>query len=283
MKAKLFLTRNALGALLALSALLPAHAAPTPIVVCYPGGPISETEANTAMGAMLRVVERVGGWPANTFTSTFTARVDECRTLLDRQQPAFAITSLGLFLEQRDAHHFQPLVQPRMQGATAERYRLMAQKGKFPSLDSLKGKAVGGTVFEEPDFIRKIVFGGKVDPQTFFGLKPSRQAIRALRALDKGELDAVLLSGQQFAALDALQLKSPLEAVFTSADIPLMGMVADGKTSTVNDRARIAKALETTCSDTDGKKLCDLFGIEAFVPANAAAIESAITLWKQGK
>jgi hypothetical protein len=250
-------------------------------VVCYPGGPVSEAEANTAMGAMLRVVERLGGWPGNTFTSAFTARVDECRALLDRQKPAFAITSLGLFLEQRETHHFQPLVQPRMKGATAERYRLVAQKGKYPSLDSLKGKRVGGTVFEEPDFIRKIVFAGKVDPRTFFDLQPSRQAIRALRSLDKGELDAVLLSGQQYAALDSLQLKSPLEAVFISADIPLMGMVADSKTSTADDRARIAQALQATCDDDEGRKLCDLFGIEAFAPANAAAIEPVLTLWQQ--
>ena len=44
-----------------------------------------------------------------------------------------------------------------------------------------------------------------------------------------------------------------------------------------------AKALQATCADSEGRKLCDLFGIEAFVPANNAAIEPAITLWKQGK
>jgi hypothetical protein len=37
------------------------------------------------------------------------------------------------------------------------------------------------------------------------------------------------------------------------------------------------------CTDTDGKKLCDLFGIEAFVPANPAAIDSMIKLWQHGK
>lgn len=283
MKAHVLLKRRASALLLALLAPLPATAAPAPIVVCYPGGPVSEAEANTAMGAMLRVVERLGEWPANTFNSFFTAKADECRTLLNRQNPSFAITSLGVFLEQRDALHLIPLVQPHMKGATSERYRVVAQKGRFSSLDSLKGKSIGGTVFEEPGFIRKIVFSGQLDPQTFFALKPSRQAIRALRSLDKGELDAVLLSGQQYAALDSLQLQTPLEAVFTSADIPLMGMVANGKTSTEGDRARFTKALQGTCADSEGKKLCALFGIEAFVPANASAIEPAITLWKQGK
>ena len=283
MKAHVLMKLRDTAVLLALLASLPANAAPTPIVVCYPGGPVSEAEANTAMAAMLRVVERVGEWPANSFSSFFTAKVEECRNLLKRQNPTFAITSLGVFLEQRDALHLVPLAQPRMKGATSERFRMVAQKGKFSSLDSLKGKSVGGTVFEEPEFIRKIVFSDKYDPQTFFALKPSRQAIRALRSLDKGELDAVLLSGQQYAALDSLQLKTPLATVFTSADIPLMGMVGNNQISTAEERGRMAKALQGTCSDSEGKKLCDLFGIEAFVPANAVAIEPAITLWKQGK
>lgn len=283
MKLNQLLKVRLIGSLLALAISVPTVAAPAPIVVCYPGGPVSESEANTAMGAMLRVVERVGEWPANSFTSYFTASVDECRNLLSSKKPAFAITSLGLFLEQREAHHLLPVVQPRMKGAASERYRVMVQKDKFASLDSLQGKSMGGTVFEEPDFIRKIVFGGKVDPAVDFKVQPSRQAIRALRSLDKGELDAVLLNGQQYAALGSLPLKTPLAAVFTSEDIPLMGLVANSLTSKPEERTRLAKALEGMCSDADGKKLCDLFGIEAFVPANPPTIDPMIKLWQQGK
>lgn len=283
MKRKLLLKLHAGSLLLALTTTLPAVAAAAPILVCYPGGPVSEAEANTAMGAMLRVVERVGGWPEHSYTSAFTARIEDCRQLLDSQKPVFAITSLGLFLEQRNAQHWLPVAQPRMQGATSERYRLVAARGKFAALEGLRGKTVGGTVFTEPDFIRKIVFAGRIDPPSYFDLQPSRQAIRALRALDRGELDAVLLSGQQYGALAALQLQTPLEAVFTSEAIPLMGMVANSQSSTVEERARMAQALQATCADGEGKKLCDLFGIEAFVPANPAAIDSAIRLWEQEK
>lgn len=258
-----------------------ALSAPAPILVCYPGGPVSEAEANTAMASMLRVVERIGQWPANSFTSSFTTAADTCRSQLDQLKPAFAITSLGLFLEQRDAHHLVPVAQPRMKGATSERYRLLVQKGKYGRLDELKGKAIGGTVLEEPDFLQRIVFAGKLDPRSAFELKPSRQAIRALRALDKGELDAVLVNGQQFAALGSLPLQNPMEAIYTSGDIPLMGMVADSQASSASERERLARALQGMCGDSEGKKLCELFGIEAFVPASPGAIEPMITLWKQ--
>lgn len=257
-------------------------AEPAPIVVCYPGGPVNEADANGAMASMLRVVERVGGWPEHSFTSVFTARAAECRKLLAEKKPRFAITSLGLFLEQRAAHHLVPVVQPRIKGASSERYQVVVQKGRFKTLEELRGKTLGGTVLEEPEFIGRIVFGGQFDPASFFVSKPSRQAIRALRAVDAGELDAVVLNGQQAGALGSLTLKNPIEALFTSEEIPLAGLAADGAATTEAERGRFAKALEAMCADAEGKKLCELFGVEGFVPADPAVFEPMVKLWEKG-
>ena len=264
---------------------LNANAAPNPemIVVCYPGGSVNAKDANGAMSSMLRVVERVGEWQTNSFNSVFTTKSDECRKLIAEKNPKFAITSLGLYLEMRNQHNLVPVVQPKIKGITSERYRVMTQKNKYQGLDELKGKTLGGTVLEEPAFIGKIVFAGKYDPPSFFVLKSSNQAIRALRALDKGELDAVILNEQQFGGLASLQMKTPLVAVFTSEEIPLMGVVANSATTTAEERARFAKALEGMCSDPEGKKLCDLFGVESFTSVNAALFEPMVKLWAEGK
>jgi hypothetical protein len=274
-KARLLL----LGLIAAPLLAVPAAASDT-LVVCYPGGPVNAKDANGAMGAMLRVVERVGQWPENSFASLFTAKTDECRKQMAEKNPKFAITSLGLFLEMRGEHSLIPLVQPKIKGQSGERYRVIAQKGKFSSLDELKGKTLGGTALEEPAFVGKIVFAGKYEPESFFSLKPSNQAIRSLRALDKGELDAVILNEQQYGALAALKLENPVEAVFTSEEIPLMGVVADGARTTPEERERFGKALSGMCADAEGKKLCDLFGVESFAVVNPAVFEPAIKLWE---
>ena len=199
------------------------------------------------------------------------------------KNPKFAITSLGLYLELRTQHNLAPVVQPTIKGRTTERYRVMAPKDKYKSLDALKGLTLGGTVLEESSFIGRIVFAGKYDPASFFVLKPSNQAIRALRAVDKGELDAVILNEQQFGGLGSLKLETPLEAVFTSEEIPLMGVVANSATTTAEERARFGKALEGMCADTEGKKLCDLFGVESFANVDAAVFEPMVKLWSKGK
>jgi hypothetical protein len=256
-----------------------ASAAPETLVVCYPGGPVNAKDANGAMSAMLRVVERVGQWQANTFDSLFTTKLDDCRQQMADKKPKFAITSLGLYLELRGANHLQPLVQPKIKGQTSEQYHVIAQKGKFASLDELKGKTLGGTVLEEPSFISKIVFAGKYDVAKDFAAKPTNQPIRALRGLDKGELDAVVLNEQQYAALPSLKLQNPVESVFTSEPIPLMGVVADSVNTTAEERARFAKALEGMCTDAEGKKLCDLFGVDAFTGVSPAVFEPMVKLW----
>ncbi|WAR44823.1 sterol transporter periplasmic substrate-binding protein BstB [Methylomonas rapida] len=273
--------------LLILACLLPTYvatAAPNPetIVVCYPGAAVNVKDANGAMTSMLRVVERVGEWQENSFNSLFTTKTDECRKQIAEQNPRFAITSLGLYLELRNQYNWQPVVQPKIKGRTSERYRLMVQKDQYRSLDELKGKSLGGTVLEEPAFIGKIVFAGRYDPSNFFALKNSNQAIRALRALDKGELDAVMLNEQQFGALDSLHLQTPLVALFTSEEIPLMGVVANSAMTTAEERARFGKALEGMCTDAEGKKLCDLFGVESFVGADQTVFEPMIKLWTEG-
>jgi ABC-type phosphate/phosphonate transport system substrate-binding protein len=262
---------------------LNAASTPEMIVVCYPGGSVNAKDANGAMSAMLRVVERVGQWPANSFNSLFTTKSDDCKKQIAEKNPKFAITSLGLYLELRSQNNLVPVVQPKIKGSTSERYRVMTQKDKYKSLDELKGKTLGGTVLEEPPFVGKIIFAGKYDPATFFVLKSSNQAIRALRALDKGELDAVILNEQQFGGLASLPMKTPLEAIFTSAEIPLMGVVANSATTTAEERARFGKALEGMCADPEGKKLCDLFGVESFAAVDAAVFQPMVKLWAEGK
>ena len=264
--------------------LAPVGAAePAPIVVCYPGGAVNEKDARGAMDAMLRVVERLGGWPEKSFTSFFTTEPDECKRLMGDKKPGFAITSLGLYLELRAGHHLIPLAQPRINGSNTERIRVVVREGKYKALEDLEGKSLGGTVLAEPEFVSRIVFAGKYDPASFFVLKPSKHAIRALRALDKGELDAVILNGQQFAALGSLDLSNPIAAIFTSEEIPLMGVVANDRTGSAADRARFARALEGLCADSEGKKLCRLFGVESFHTVDPVVFEPMIELWESGK
>lgn len=268
-------------AALLLAVPLTLTAAPASVVVCYAGGTVNQADANAAMGSMLRVVERVGQWEKNQFTSTFTVSSAECAKLLAEEHPQFAIMPLGLYLARRETEHWVPMVQPKIKGRTTERYRVVVRKGTFASLGALKGHLLGGTVLDDQAFISRIVFGGKIDLADFV-LRPSQLAIRTLRSLDSGDLDGVLLNEQQFDGLAALGLQNPTEAIFTSEEIPLLGVVANGKRSTPEQQARFSRALQSMCTDPEGKKLCELFGVESFVAVEPRVYDRVTRLWGRG-
>lgn len=262
----------------------PAHAgkagATIDILVCYPGGSVRARDAQPALRDMVKVIESIGGWPAGTIKTTFTTRAAECRQLLEKNHPPFAILSLGIFLEAHHSHHLLPLVQPRIGGKIADRFYLLVRDDSFTKLADLAGKTLGGPWLEDPEFLKRVVFKRKIDPARHFKLKPGRRVLRALRKLDRGRLDAVLVNRPQFEGLSSLPFGKKLRSIYTSEPLPQMGILADQQRSSAGDRKKMVRALRQMCGNPDGKKLCELFGIDSFELPDGKLFESAIKSWE---
>ncbi len=252
------------------------------VLICYPGGSPMGGEVQSGVDSLIRILEDTGSWHRGTIKSFFTSEEGECRAYLDKQGPQFVIADLELFLRYREKLDFIPLVQPLIHGSSSERYRIVVKKGTYSSLESLKGKTLGGSLLGESSFLKRIIFEGKIDPTSFFVLRPSRRVLRSLRNLVKGELDAVMLNSQQYRALGALPFAAELRVVFTSAEFPLVGVVANGKKTTAEQRKRFANALTGLCEHQEGRQLCELFGVEDFVPVGMDAFKKVIYLWDAG-
>jgi len=260
-----------------------APSIPMTVLICYAGGSVQSQDAEAATASMLRVVEESGGWSPGSMTGLFISEVKECGMRLDEQKPPFAIITLGTFLAYREKLDLIPLAQPVIDGNSAERYRIMVRKGTYTSLEALKGKTVGGVLVDETEFLKRVVLRGKVDPVSFFTLKSSQRVLHCLRSLAKGELDGVFVNSQQYRALGSLPFAGELEAAFTSEEVPLVGVVANGQRTTADERNRFARALSRVCTHQEGKQLCELFGVESFVAADLQAFQKTIDLWKSEK
>ncbi len=258
-----------------------SQAGATEVLVCYPGGGnVKASQARPTMTRMLSIIESLGGWPSGSFTHKFTTKADECRKLMDQDKPPYVITSTGLFLERRKKDKLQVLVQPVMDGSTDEVYRVLVKKGTASKLEDLKGKTLGGSLLTEREFLHRIVFEGKIDPEKFFHLKPSKRALRALRKLAKGKMDAVLVNQQQFKALKSLPFASDLDVVFESGRLPLVGLAASSARTAAKDRKKMVKALSELCSSEKGKEICEMFGLESFKPLSTQGIYKKVEkLW----
>ena len=253
------------------------------ILICYPGGSVRARDAKPAMDNMVGVLESIGGWPQGTIETSFTSRLDECREMLAEKKPPFAIMSLGLFLEKRGKYHMKPLAQPTIDGRKTDVYRILVRKGSYANLEALKGKKLSGPWLTEEDFLKRIIFKNSIDPKKFFELKPSRRALRSLRKLARGKLDAVIVNQRQYESLSSLPFAGDLEAVFTSDELPQMGVVFNAKLAKKVDRDRLLKGLGELCGHAKGKKLCELFGIDAFAASRDKTYKKVIDLWQSGK
>ena len=249
------------------------------VLICYPGGSARSQDAESTTDIMLRVVEEIGKWSPGSMTSLFTTKIKECEKHLDEQKPQFAITTLGNFLSHREKLNLVPLTQPVIHGSSSEKYRIVVRKGTFTSIEKLEGKTMGGVLVDEPVFFKRVILKGKVNPETFFILKSSRRVLRSLRALVKGTLDAVVVNSQQYRALGSLPFADELEIAFTSEEVPLVGVVANGQKTTPGERTRFTQALSKICTHREGKQLCELFGVETFIPADMQVFTKVIELW----
>ena len=263
-----------------LAATAAADAPALDVLVCYPASAVSARDAEPALKEMVSVIESIGGWPAGTVKAHFTTRLSECQKKLDALQPPFAFLPLGTFLRNHQSHQLRPLVQPRLAASSEDSYHLVVRGGTFSTLDDLRGKKVGGPWLEDLEFLRRVVFAGKLDPQKDFHLSSCKRALKALRQLASGKLDAVLLNRQQAKSLSELPFGRELKIIYDSEPLPQVGLVADVRRASEADRQKMQKAMEAMCSHQKGKKLCELFNLESFVESGPDAFARAIERWQ---
>lgn len=261
--------KNKIGLLLSLCLLglssVAAAAEQASVLVCYTAGPIDTTQAQGAMGSIMKVVERLGGLPADSFTTKFVANMADCyKALADK--PHYLFPSSELYLSKQAEFGFDPLVKPFIADLPNDTYYIMVKKGSFKNIDDLKGKSLGGAVLGEPLFLQRVVFENKFDPQSYFTLVDTPRPKKALKeiAQGKGKVDAVMVNAQQYNAMKQLPFFSELEIAYTSPKIAQLGLVAS-KYANKDTAAKVKTALEKLCSDEEGKGLCNVFGVQQFV------------------
>jgi len=259
---------------------LHGFADPAKVLVCYTASSVDAKQAKAAIEQMISTLEELGGFPKNTFAPVFTESLEACTELAHKEKPHFIIPSLGFYLKMKDDLGLIPVSQPRIKQKDFDIYRIVVKKGTYKDLEALKGKVLSGTILDDVAFLERIVFRSKIEPSKHFVLKPSKVVLRTLRQLEKGKVDAVILTSQQFEALQGLDLAKEIEVIFESEKVPLPGVFAVRSTNAA-ETEKFREALSKFCSSQNGKGFCELFGIDGFYPIGEAYYKAVEALWKK--
>lgn len=239
----------------ALPLLLALGGAPSLLLVCQPGGtPLSAAE----QGQVQQLADRLSGPLGLVLTARYATTDAECAAAA-KERPAVVIPSLRIYLERAQAWSWTPVAVPRGQEGDTVRYTLWAPAGTPPGLGPLTTLRLTGTDLA-PAFLERVLFGEKIGATAAEVL-----ALRALRAVKKGQADRVLLDERQRQALVGTPLAEGLVEVWRSEPLP-GPPVCLGPGAPKGLGAKLLRVLVELGQTPDARPLLEAFSVTGFLP-----------------
>jgi ABC-type phosphate/phosphonate transport system substrate-binding protein len=268
--------------LFALALALPAVSwagKPTPVelVIVYPGGPEAGAEGKKLAVELVQHLATATNLDPSTLAGAYFNDEKAAAAYLKAHRDAFILGGLGFFLSQRKALGLVPLAQLRGDAGSEEHFSVVVKKGRFKTLDDLRGKTLWGSVlFEDPHYVDRFAFAGKLQAAQWFDLHATPRPLSAVRKLDSDAADAVLVNQSQLDALKRLPLFEKLAVIHTSEPVPTLGLMGVSTARTKAIQEKIVKSVLDLCTTAQGKSVCQGVGIVGFDPVRADVLDATI-------
>jgi ABC-type phosphate/phosphonate transport system substrate-binding protein len=241
----------------------------------HAGAGANEKNAQPYIDQLLRQVETLAGWPANSAKGVWVDDEKGAEKAIAELKPGYAILDPEVFLSLRKKNGLEPIAIVR--GATFNKghYSLVVKNAALKSLADLKGKKVSSNHFASPRYINRVAFDGKIDVEKDFVIDKAIAPSKPLRQVVSGAADAALIDDEQLAKMKDLDGGDQLKAIWTSPALPPTPVVAFEKATQPADRKKMAATLEKLCGDPKGKPICESMFIDKFAPVETAAFTAA--------
>jgi hypothetical protein len=247
----------------------PAHT----IVLCAPGYPGNTVQAQPAMDAFARAVEKTAGLPAGTIGAVYHETEGGGIEGLRKPDAAFALTTLPFFLQDGEKAGLAPKLAVVRNGRTSQQWSLIAQKGRVGQAADLDGWELTGPAGYAPGFVQFLLQGwGPLRASTKITFAPA--PLGALKRIVDGENLAVLLEPEQVQAIFPKHpFASALEIVTTTK--PVVGSVVCAVKGRMDEApaAKILDALTRLQGSPEGVEALKTLRIERFSALEPKGIE----------
>ena len=246
------------------------------IVVCSPGSPGSTDEARPTLDAFAAAASAKSGV---ALTAVYDPSDSGGAARL--ASAGIGIVTLPFFLEhERDLGLHARLDVVRKGRPDIEPWVLVAQKARVANGASLAGFTIASNAAFAPAFVRGAVHELGALPANV-ELKQVTAVLSWLRRAADGEPVAVLLDGQDAAAVASLPFASKLEVVAHSPAMPAAVVVT---TKHVTEQAwpQIAAGLVALASEPTAAAVLDGLQIARFTPVDDAALSAARDAYAKG-
>ncbi len=258
----------ALALLLAAAPSLAAAPAAAPeLVVCAPGYPGTTAEAQPSVDALAAALAHAAGLPESVLSAVYLNDEAEGVARLRDRRAAVAMVPMPFYVKHARALSLGARLVVIRQGAQGplETWTLVAKKGRVASPAALAGFELASIAGYSPEFVRGALAGwGRLPPDVH--VVASSQVLSLLRRAAAGENVAVLLDGEQSAALLTLPFADQLEAVARSRPLPGALVATVGARVPARRWSALEKGLLALPSAPDGASALEGVRMQGFAP-----------------
>ncbi|GAB4290150.1 MAG: hypothetical protein Kow0090_03170 [Myxococcota bacterium] len=251
--------------------------------IIYPGGPAPDKEGEKLVSQFIETVAEMTELDPKILRGEYFNETSKAVKFIEKNRDAYIMGSLAFFLSQRRNLSITPLATVKLTDSPDEQYYIIVQKGKYTSLEQLKGKTLSGNaLYEDHRFINALIFDGKLDVNAYFSLKPTLRPLSAIRKVAKDELDAVLLDQVQYHSLQRLPLSEKVSVIYKSPPLPPLGFMMIETSKTKKYKDKISSAIVKMCDSEKGKAACRNFGLNGFEPLKTGALDDVVKKYETG-
>jgi ABC-type phosphate/phosphonate transport system substrate-binding protein len=246
--------------------------------IVFPGGPDSGTEGKKIITQFLDILTKQTTLLRSSIDGEYFNTMSGVDAYLRANKNTFIMGSLGFFLANQKKYNLVPLSLVSTETGPVEQYYIMVKKGGYKSLADLKGKVLSGNVlYEDARYINRMIFNNLVDISKDFKLQPTPRPLSAVRKINTGGVDAVLINQMQYLSLKKIPSTfQNLEVIYKSPDLPRLGFMMIDSSGNSEVKDEILKAIVKMTALEEGKKVCENFGITGFQNLQPEKIDEAI-------
>ena len=271
------------AALLSSATVLPAAEPDETIhfAIIFPGGPSPGGEGKQMIDQFIQHLADMASLDRDNIEGQYFNQISTAVDTVKNYNNIYILGSTGFFLAHRADMKLVPLTTLSMGGTDTEKYYVIVKKGAYIDLDGLKGHTLSGNVlYEDVRFINRIIFNGKIDIDTYFKPTPTLRPLSALRKLNTGGVDAVLVNEMQYRALQTMPLFKEIDTVYISQPIPALGLMMNDTAVNNGIRDRVVTAVGQMCAIDEGRDICRNFGLEGFNPIKEGQLSDVLRKYK---
>ncbi len=194
---------------------------PRTLVVCAPGHPGTARQAEPTLRALAGALAAVGAWSGDTVRTAFCESAEEGVRQVRASTTAAALVSLPFYLAYSQELGLRAVAVPVTSVGARAPWVLVAGQGRVRRPADLVGWTVSSRAGYAPSVVEALVATawGRLPAGVRVTFTP--RSLSALRRSAAGDSVAVLLDGEEAAALKSLPFANRLEEVFRSDSLPL--------------------------------------------------------------